>query len=388
MLGWILAVCGLALLGAFGYMVLEGWSFFDSLYMAVTTMTTVGFREVHELDLPGRIWTMLMALSAIGVIFGTVGVVAENVMADVASGRRKAKRMKRSIDQLNGHFVVCGYGRVGAMVARELVEDGNKVVVIDVKEDSLQRAENDGYLVIHGDGATEEVLRAAGVERAKGLVSAIDSDAQNVYVTLTARSLNPGLFIVGRAGAENVISKLIQAGADRAVSPYTMAGRRIVNLALRPGVIEFIDAALTPGGMAFTMEEVEALADGPLAGQTIGQLRQRGILTLAMLHAPGDYEPNPPDERVVSAGRAPDRLRRQRRARLARPPELRRLAVLAAGREDRSDRDSDQTPRSRRSLATWPVARTLYCARATLPVPSSSTSTMNVERSTPSTALP
>ena len=298
----MLAVCGLALLGAFGYMLIEGWNFLDSLYMAVTTMTTVGFREVHELSLPGRIWTMAMALSAIGVIFGTVGVVAENVMADVASGRRKAKRMKRRIDKLNGHFVVCGYGRVGAMVARELVEDGNLVVVIDVKEDSLQRAEDAGYLVVHGDGATEEVLRAAGVERAKGLVSAIDSDAQNVYVTLTARSLNPGLYIVGRAGADNVISKLIQAGADRAVSPYTMAGRRMVNLALRPGVIEFIDAALTPGGMAFTMEEVEAQADGLLAGRTIGQLRQHGILTLAVLHAPGDYEPNPPDERLVAAG--------------------------------------------------------------------------------------
>ena len=302
MLGWVLAVCGLALVGAFGYMIIEGWNFLDSLYMAVTTMTTVGFREVHELSLAGRIWTMLMALSAIGVIFGTVGVVAENVMADVASGRRKAKRMKRRIDKLNGHFVVCGYGRVGAMVARELVEDGNLVVVIDVKEDSLQRAEDAGYLVVHGDGATEEVLRAAGVERAKGLVSAIDSDAQNVYVTLTARSLNPGLYIVGRAGADNVISKLIQAGADRAVSPYTMAGRRMVNLALRPGVIEFIDAALTPGGMAFTMEEVEAQADGLLAGRTIGQLRQHGILTLAVLHAPGDYEPNPPDERLVAAG--------------------------------------------------------------------------------------
>ncbi len=301
-LGWVLAVCGLALVGAFGYMILEGWSFLDSLYMAVTTITTVGFREVHELDLPGRMWTMLMALSAIGVIFGTVGVVAENVMADVASGRRKAKRMKRMIDKLSGHFVVCGYGRVGSMVARELVGDGHTVVVIDVREDSLQRAEDNGYLVVHGDGATEEVLRAAGVERAKGLVSAIDSDAQNVYVTLTARSLNPGLFIVGRAGAENVISKLIQAGADRAVSPYTMAGRRIANLALRPGVIEFIDAALTRGDLAFSMEEVAAHEGGPLAGQTIGALRQRGILTLAVLHAPGDYEPNPPDERLVVAG--------------------------------------------------------------------------------------
>ncbi|HSK32170.1 MAG TPA: potassium channel family protein, partial [Propionicimonas sp.] len=195
----MLAVCALALVGALGYVLIEGWSFPDALYMAVTTMTTVGFREVHEMGWGGRTWTMLMALSAIGLIFGTVGVVAENVMADVASGRRKAKRMTRSIDQLTGHFVVCGYGRVGAMVAHELVEDGNSVVVIDIKEDSLERAENDGYLVIHGDGATEEVLRAAGVQRAKGLVSAIDSDAQNVYVTLTARSLNPDLFIVGRA---------------------------------------------------------------------------------------------------------------------------------------------------------------------------------------------
>jgi voltage-gated potassium channel len=301
-LGWVLAVLGLAVIGAVGYMVLEGWSFLDGLYMAVTTMTTVGFREVHEMDWPGRIWTMLMALSAIGVVFGTVGVVAENVITDVSSGRRKAKRMSRRIGQLHDHFVVCGFGRVGSMVAADLVEDGNQVVVIDVREDSLQRAEDAGYLVVHGDGATDEVLRRAGVERAKGLVSAIDSDAQNVYVTLTARSINPGLFIVARAGTENVIAKLVQAGADRAVSPYTMAGRRIVNLALRPGVIEFIDAALTRGDMAFSMEEVAAEAGGPLAGCTIGELRARGILTLAVLHAPGAYEPNPPDDRTVSPG--------------------------------------------------------------------------------------
>jgi len=301
-LGWVLAVLALAVIGALGYMVIEGWSFMDGLYMAVTTMTTVGFREVHELDWPGRIWTMVMALSAIGVIFGTVGVVAENVITDVASGRRKAKRMSRMIDQLRGHFVVCGFGRVGSMVARELLEDGQKVVVIDIREDSLQRAEDAGYLVVHGDGATDEVLRRAGVERAKGLVSAIDSDAENVYVTLTARSMNPGLFIVGRAGAENVISKLIQAGANRAVSPYTMAGRRIVNLALKPGVVEFIDAALTRDQLAFSMEEVVADPGGSLAERTVGELRGRGILTLAVLHAPGDFEPNPPDSRVVAAG--------------------------------------------------------------------------------------
>ncbi|HRA76167.1 MAG TPA: potassium channel protein [Propionicimonas sp.] len=302
LIGWVAAVLGLAVLGALGYMLLEGWSFLDGLYMAVTTMTTVGFREVHELDWPGRIWTMLMALSAIGIIFGTVGVVAENIMNDVASGRRRAKRMSRVISQLKGHYVVCGYGRVGSMVARELRDDGHVVVVIDVGEESLKRAEDDDYLVIHGDGASEEVLRRAGVERAIGLVSVIDSDAHNVYVTLTARSLNPTLFIVGRAGDQTVIPKLIQAGADRAVSPYTMAGRRIVNLTLRPGVIEFIDAALTRSSLAFTMEEVRADAGGPLDGHTVGELRTRGILTLAVLHAPGQYEANPPDDRQVLAG--------------------------------------------------------------------------------------
>ena len=302
MLGWILAVSGLALISSFGYMILEGWNFLDALYMAVTTMTTVGFREVHEMDLAGRIWTMLMALSSIGVIFGTVGVVAENVMADVASGKRRAKRMNRAIDRLSGHYVVCGYGRVGSMVAKELLEEGNQVVVIDVGEDSLRRAEEDGYLVVHGDGASETVLRQAGVERAKGLVSAIDSDAHNVYVTLSARALNPDLFIVGRAGAENVISKLLHAGADRAVSPYVMAGRRIVNLTLRPAVIEFIDAALTRDQLAFTMEEMVAEAGGPLAGRTIGELRADGVLTMAILRAEGAYEPTPMDERVVQPG--------------------------------------------------------------------------------------
>ena len=302
MIGWLLTVVGLALIGALGYVVIEGWSLGDGLYMAVTTMTTVGFREVHELDWPGRIWTMLLALSSIGIIFGTVGVVAENMITDVTSGRRKARRMQRKIAQLQDHFIVCGFGRVGSMVAQELLADGHQVVVIDVRPDSLQRAEDAGYLVVHGDGATDEVLRQAGVEWARGLVSAIDSDAENVYVTIAARTMNRRLFIVGRAGSKNVIAKLLQAGADRAVSPYTMAGQQIVNLALKPGVIEFIDAALTRGRLSIGMEEVAAQPGGRLVGRTIGELRRDGILTLAVLHAPGEFEARPPDERIVASG--------------------------------------------------------------------------------------
>lgn len=293
---------GLAVVGAFGYVVIEGWSFADGFYMAVTTMTTVGFREVHELDWPGRVWTMLMALSSIGVIFGTVGVVAENVITSVASGERKARRMARRIEGMSGHYLVCGYGRVGSMVAQELMDDGQKVVVIDVGEESLARAEADGYPVVHGDGASEAVLLAAGVHRAKGLVSAIDSDAHNVYVTLSARALNPTLFIVARAGAANVIEKLLHAGADEAVSPYVMAGRRIANLTLRPAVVEFIDAALTRDHVAFGMEEIVATPGGRLAGQSVGDLRAQGVLTMAVLHEPGGYEATPADDRVVEVG--------------------------------------------------------------------------------------
>jgi len=299
---WIAAVVLVAAVGTVGYIVLEGWDAGDALYMAVITLTTVGFREVRDLDAIGRVWTMILSVAAVVIIFGTVGVVAEGVLAEVASGRREARRMERAVAELRDHFIVCGYGRVGSMVARELVHGGQRVVVVDIRPQSLETAVADGHLVVAGDGTSDAVLRQAGVERARGLVSAIDSDANNVYVTLSARALNPSLFIVGRAGAEGADKKVLQAGADRVVSPYTMAGRRIAELALRPRVIEFIDAALSHGELAFSMEELEVGAGGPLDGRTIGALRSEGIFTLALVRGPGDYEPNPTDDRVLVAG--------------------------------------------------------------------------------------
>jgi voltage-gated potassium channel len=300
---WIAAVVMVALAGAVGYMVIEGWSFLDALYMSVITLTTTGFKEVHPMDTAGLIWTMVLAVAAIAIIFGTVGVVAQNIITEVASGARRERRMARTIAGMQDHFIVCGYGRVGSLVARELLADLAEVVVIDVGEESLQRAEADGYPVVHGDGTSDEVLLKAGVQRARGLVTCIDSDAHNVYVTLTARALNPKLFIVGRAGTQSVIDKLVHAGADRAVSPYVMAGRRIANLALKPLVVEYIEAALSRGGgdVAFSMEEVEVRAGGPLVGRTIGDLRGTGVLTLSVI-AGGRQEPNPPDERTLAVG--------------------------------------------------------------------------------------
>lgn len=210
--------------------------------------------------------------------------------------------MTEAVAGLTGHYILCGYGRVGSTVARELVHSGQKLVVIDILPESLERARHDGHLVVQGDATADETLRLAGLERARGLVATIDSDANNVYVTLSARALNPRLFIVGRANAEGSDAKLLQAGANRVVSPYTMAGRRIAELAVRPRVADFIDAALSHGELRVSMEEVEIAAGGPLDGRTVGELRDEGIFTLAIVRSDSDYEANPPPDRVLASG--------------------------------------------------------------------------------------
>lgn len=300
---WIAVVLATIVIGTIGYIVLFRWNLADAAYMTVITMTTVGFREVRELvDWPERLWTMLLAVSGVGIIYGSIGIVAEAVIAEATSGRREAKRMTEAVAGLSGHYILCGYGRVGSTVARELVHSGQKLVVIDILPESLERARHDGHLVVQGDATADETLLLAGLERARGLVATIDSDANNVYVTLSARALNPKLFIVGRANAEGSDAKLLQAGANRVVSPYTMAGRRIAELAVRPRVADFIDAALSHGELRVSMEEVEVAPGGPLDGRTVGDLRDEGIFTLAIVRSGSDYDANPPPDRALVAG--------------------------------------------------------------------------------------
>jgi len=300
---WLAIIAATAIVGTLGYLVLFRWSLADAAYMTVITLTTVGFREVRELvDWPERLWTMLVAVAGVGIIYGSIGIVAEAVLAEVSSGRREARLMAENLARLEGHYILCGYGRVGSTVARELVHAGHRIVVIDILAASLERARADGHLIVEGDATTDGTLRSAGIGRARGLVATIDSDALNVYVTLSARALNPTLFVVARANAEGAEAKLVQAGANRVVSPYTMAGRRIAELATRPRVADFIDAALSHGELRFSMEELEIAAGGPFDGRTVGALRDEGVFTLAVVHGAGEYEANPPPDRVLAAG--------------------------------------------------------------------------------------
>ena len=299
---WIALVLAAVVAGTLGYVVIEGWAPLDALYMTVITVTTVGYREVGTLGDAGRIWTMLLAVVGVGLLFGFVGVVAESLVVEATSGKREARRMAREVDGLSGHVVLCGYGRVGSTVARELRHDGEAVVVIDVLPESLQRARDDGFLVVGGDATDDATLRAAGIERARGLITTVDSDAKNVYVILSARAINPSLFVVGRANAAGADARLMQAGADRVVSPYTMAGHRIAGLAMRPRVVDYIDAALSHGELAFSLEEVTAREGDSVAGRTVGELREDGIFTLAIVPPTGGYAANPRPERRVVAG--------------------------------------------------------------------------------------
>jgi voltage-gated potassium channel len=304
-LTWLAVVVSITIVGTLGYVALLGWSVGDGLYMTAITLTTVGYKEVRELDGLGRVWTMLVALAGVGIIFGTVGIVAETLVAEVLSGKREQRRMTEAIARLRNHFILCGFGRVGATVARELEHSGVPVVVIDSLAESAEAAAIEGHLVIHGDATHDSVLVEAGVAHARGLITTVDSDAQNVYVTLSARSLNPKLFIVARANEEGSEAKLRQAGADRVVSPYTRAGRQIAELATRPRVADFIDFALSHGQLAFSIEELEVAEGGPLAGQTVADLAGRGIHVMAIVtHGPGQFDTLPTMDRALGPGDA------------------------------------------------------------------------------------
>jgi voltage-gated potassium channel len=298
----LLVVLGVVAAGTAGYILVERWSLIDSLYMTIITMTTVGFREVGPLDEAGRVWTMLLAISGVGLIFGLVGIVAETVVVEATSGKREAIRMSRAVDALRDHHVLCGYGRVGSTVANELRHDGVSVVIIDEIPESLERARKDGFLVVEGDATDDATLRRAGLERARGLITTVDSDAANVYVILSARAINPSLFVVARANTVGAEARLLRAGADRVVSPYVLAGHRLAGLAIRPRVVDFIDAAVSHGELAFALEEVNVTRGGSIEARTVGELRDEGVFVLAVVPEAGGYEANPATGHRLAAG--------------------------------------------------------------------------------------
>jgi voltage-gated potassium channel len=238
--GALLALGTILVVGVLGYMVFEGWSFNDSLYMTVITLTTVGYREVRPLDNSGQLWTMVLLISGVGTLFYAAVSSVELVVEGTIRGYFGRRRMEAAISKLNGHYILCGYGRVGRQVAAEFALDDVPFVIIEQEAETVEECVEEGYLVLLGE-ASDDVLEQAGIRRARGLVTAVDSDADNVFVVLSARKLNPKLHIVARASSDESAAKLEIAGADRTLSPYAVGGRRLASLATQPLVVDFLD---------------------------------------------------------------------------------------------------------------------------------------------------
>ncbi len=267
----VLLLVGLLVLGVVGYMIIEGWSLLDAFYMTVTTVTTVGFREVKPLSDEGRIFTTLLILVGVGIAF----YILTNLVALVVEGdlglALGLRRMKGKIEALRDHHILCGFGRVGEEIAREFTERGIPFVIIDSNPEAIERARKQDYLLIEGDASSDTLLLEAGIQRARCLLAASDSDSGNTYAILTAKALNPRIFTIARVGQRVSMTRMLRAGADRVISPYSIGGRRMALSALQPLLLDFIDTLATGHHGEQILAELEVSEESGLAGHTIEQ---------------------------------------------------------------------------------------------------------------------
>jgi voltage-gated potassium channel len=290
------------LVGTLGYRFIEGWSFLDSLYMTVTTITTVGYSEVHPLSTAGRIFGIFLILCGVGTAFYILTSLVQYTLEGELGIRIGRQRMEAKIKRLNDHFILCGYGRVGQAIANILKQQDAKLVVIDRDREYINKAQEAGFLTIHGDATKDESLKQARIDSARGIIIALGDDASNIYTTLTAKELNTKLPVVARANNEEAQRKLRQAGADRIVAPEAIGGARMARLALRPQAVEFIETVLFGREKQLLVEEIEASEGSPLVGSTIKDIEEQftGIRILALKEKNGMLIPNPGPHTTVS----------------------------------------------------------------------------------------
>jgi voltage-gated potassium channel len=318
----LLLVVGVIAAGTVGYVAL-GFGVLDAVFQTVTTITTVGFREVRPLNAAGKIFTIVLILAGVGTALYAFGVILETLVEGHLRRHIERRRMEKDIARMTGHTIVCGWGRVGRAVATYLAGQGSDLVVVDY---DARRVAGIGHAVIIGDVTDDEVLRKAGVMRAKALVAAINTDAENVYVTLSARALRPDLVIVARARTEDSEPKLLRAGATRVVNPQRIGGQRIAAASAQPNVVEFLDVVMHDGSLEFRLEEVAVPGGSRLAGVTLSEAdvgATSGALVLALRAPDGTFLTNPgghvriePDSVLIALGTDPQlsALRRAARA--------------------------------------------------------------------------
>jgi voltage-gated potassium channel len=291
-------LAGVMIAGTVGYVIL-GFTVLDAFYQTVTTVTTVGFREVQPLSDAGIVFTIVLILLGVGTALYALGVLIQTLVEGDLHDVFGRRRMERKIADIGRPVIVCGWGRVGRAIAKEVADAGAEPVVVDRDE---ARLESSPYPTVCGDATDDEVLRRAGLDRARALVAALDSDAGNLFVTVSARALRPDLFIVARVRVDESVQKLVRGGADRVVNPQSIGGARMAAFVLQPHVTEFLDVVMHDRDIEFRLEEVLVVPGSPVVGSTLreAQIRDRtGALVLALRDEAGEFSTNPsPDVRL------------------------------------------------------------------------------------------
>jgi len=301
-------VVGLLVTGTLGYMIIERWSFLESLYMVVITLATVGYREIYPLSPIGMVFTMFLIVFGIVTLYYVVRAFSEHILEGRFDANYKAKKMRNEIQNLKNHYIVCGFGRVGEKVATELSKDGVSFVIVDSDPAAINSCNDRGYLCLIGDATSEETLLAAGLMNAKGIITALGKDSDNMLAVITSRTLRSDLFIIARANGDSAADKLIRVGANRAVSPYQISAFRMATFALRPNIADFVDNILDLEKSEIQISDMTVGSRSVLAGQPLERYlanRKSGISVLLIHRGDGHVIINPLGNTEIEAG---DRL--------------------------------------------------------------------------------
>lgn len=308
--------------GTIGYHLIEGWSFWHSFYVTVAAITTV---ELPELSPQAQPFTVVLLFAGISAALYTFTLIATVVVEGGLPKRLQRRRYLRMLDTIKDHFIICGYGRIGSMIARQFQRQDIPFVIIERDGERMQAAMDDGALAVEADASREDVLKRVGIDRARGLIAVVSTDAENVYAVLSARVLRPDLFIISRAETEDATQKLRRAGADRVISPYQIGALQIAQTAVRPAVVDFVELATSSNNLELAMEEIAIAPRSALVDQTLvdANLRQRyGVIVVGIQRQDRRMEFNPEPDTAIRAG---DKL-----VVLGRPDSLKKLEVEAA----------------------------------------------------------
>src|SRR4030043_701592 len=298
----ILLVTIIISFGTIGYMLIERWSLLDSIYMTIITLSTVGFKEVGDLSTGGRLFTIILIISGVGTVLYSLSAGARFMLEGELQEAFGRRRLEKRVKELKDHYIICGFGRMGKIIGKELRNRGVEFIAIEKTPISYEKEE---ILILEGDATQDDVLKESGIEKAKGLITVLSTDAENLYVVLSAKGLNPGLYIVARAGEEGSEKKLLRAGADRVISPYHIGGLRMAHSVLKPAVVDFIEFATKSGNIDLQLEEITIQKDSRLAGLTLddsGMGRELGVIIVAIKQLNGEMKFNPTFRSAITAG--------------------------------------------------------------------------------------